>query len=75
MAMVPRQHEATLQSLELPDAAKYDQIYLLQKALMKHDRTEARRIYDAMAPDEPGHRLTLLARRSLAAYDADRCLF
>jgi tetratricopeptide (TPR) repeat protein len=73
MALVPsEQARLLLEGLDLPDAALYDVFYQLQQALLNHDRTAADGAYQQMATDAPHHRLTLQARRSLAAYDADQ---
>jgi tetratricopeptide (TPR) repeat protein len=71
MVLVPREHAALLENLELPEAATYDQLYRLEKALEYHDRASAVAALDSLQAEAPEHRLTWQARRSLAAYDAN----
>ena len=71
MALVPSKRAELLEGLELPDAPLYDRYYQLQRALVRHDRPEAQRLDQLLQEAAPDHRLTLLARRSLAAYDSD----
>ena len=75
MALVPCDKASLFEGLDLPDAELYDTFYALQQALLIHDRTAADAAYQRMATDAPHHRLTLQARRSLAAYDADLTSF
>ena len=75
MALVPSEQARLLEGLDLSDAELYDLFYQLQQALLNHDRTAADEAYQQMATDAPHHRLTLQARRSLAAYDADQTTF
>lgn len=72
MVLVPRSQESCLQGIELPEAPLYDRLYALQQALERHDRDEAWKATEALVAEAPGHRLTIQARRALAAYDADR---
>jgi tetratricopeptide (TPR) repeat protein len=72
MMLVPRAKEASLEGIDLPEAALYDFLYALQQALERHDRAEAWKAQEILAARAPGHRLTLAARRTLASYDADR---
>src|SRR5262249_28130188 len=58
-----------LDDLELPEAQLYDLNHAMHLALERHDRARAVAHYEAMAAADTGHRLTLLARRMLAAYD------
>lgn len=71
MALVPKDKAHLLEDLELPDTALYDHFYALQMALKKHDRVRAAESYEALKAAAPEHRLTVLARRSLAGYDAN----
>lgn len=72
MALVPSDQASLFEGLDLPDTEHYDQFHQLQQALLKHNRTAADAVYQKMATDAPNHRLTLQARYSLAAYDADQ---
>lgn len=69
MAMVPRDRRELLDGLALPDADRYDRLYEVQRALFEHRRADAAAVCARMTADSPGHRLTLTARRSVAAYD------
>jgi tetratricopeptide (TPR) repeat protein len=71
MALVPSDKASLFEGLDLPDAGLYDLFHRLQQALLKHNRTAADAVYQRMATDAANHRLTLQARYSLAAYDAD----
>jgi len=71
MALIPSDKASLFEGLNLPDAGLYDLFYRLQQALLKHNRTAADAVYQRMATDAANHRLTLQARYSLAAYDAD----
>jgi tetratricopeptide (TPR) repeat protein len=71
LALVPAERADLLDGVVFPEAALYDRLYRLQVALLDHDRRRAREIYDGMAAEAPGHRLALMARWTLAAYDAD----
>jgi tetratricopeptide (TPR) repeat protein len=59
-----------LAGLDLPDAELYDHLYRLQLALEEHDRAGAEEVCAALHERAPEHRLTVMARRSLATYDA-----
>lgn len=71
MTMVPAARAELLSGVELPDADLYDRLYELQTALNQHDRDGAAQAWLAMVDAAENHRLTLTARRSLCAYDAD----
>ncbi|MBV9123631.1 MAG: C39 family peptidase, partial [Planctomycetes bacterium] len=71
MALVPQDKAALLEGLTFPDAALYDQLHRLQRALEEHDRAQAQETYAAMGAAAPEHRLTFQGRRALAAYDAN----
>lgn len=71
MALVPREQAHLLDGLDLPDAALYDRLHELNRALDRHDRAAAQAALDAMTAADPKHRLTLWARRGLAGYDAN----
>lgn len=69
MVLVPAEQASTLEGLELPEAQLYDIYHDLQLALERHDRDTALALHRRMIADDPRHRLTLTARRALAAYD------
>lgn len=69
MALVPREHARSLDGVKLPDSELYDLYHDLQLALQRHDREGALALQQRMIDAIPNHRLTLTARRSLAAYD------
>ncbi|HXG12163.1 MAG TPA: tetratricopeptide repeat protein [Gemmataceae bacterium] len=71
MALVPREKAELLDGLDLPDAPLYDHFHQLQLALRAHDRDRAEQCQAALQAQAPEHRLTVLARRVLAGYDAD----
>ncbi len=71
MALVPRDKAELLAGLALPDERLYDQVYDLQRALLAHRRGEALALYRAMRGAAGEHRLVLLARRLIAAYDGN----
>jgi tetratricopeptide (TPR) repeat protein len=72
MVLVPRDRVQLLDGLALPDAAQYDRVYELRRALEVHDRPAAQAAVQALEQQAPGHRLTFLARRLLADYDDDQ---
>lgn len=71
MVLVPNDQVHLLGSLDLPDTDLYDDIYQLQLALLAHDRDRARDLYKVMRRRDKDHRLTLTARRLIAAYDGN----
>jgi cellulose synthase operon protein C len=71
MVLVPDDRGALLDGLALPDASLYDRLFKLHCALDRHRRTDASQHLEALAAEWPSHRVTLAARRSLAAYDGD----
>src|SRR5262249_54370829 len=71
MVLVPAERADLLDGIELPDAALYDQLYQMQRALADFDRDRAAGIQSTMRASAPTHRLTLWAGCVLAAYDAD----
>src|SRR5206468_4211286 len=71
MVMVPRARGELLDGLGLPDAALYDQLYTLQRALEQNHRDDAEGVLQQMRTVAPSHRLTLTARRALASYDTN----
>jgi len=71
MAMIPLASAATLDAIDLPDAALYDVYYRLQRALHEHDREGAASALAEMEAMDGEHRLTTFARLSLADYDQD----
>ncbi len=71
MAMVPVARRELLDGLELPESELYDQLYAVERALARHQRTEAQAVCRQMQAVAPDHRLTLTARRAVAAYDSN----
>jgi tetratricopeptide (TPR) repeat protein len=71
MALVPTQRRDLLEGLELPDAALYDQLHQLERALALHRRKEAAQAWQGMQASAPEHRLTLTAMRAIAGYDGN----
>jgi tetratricopeptide (TPR) repeat protein len=72
MVMVPAEEAARLEGIVLPDAELYDLQYDLLRALDRYDRPAAAAAHERMREIDPTHRLTLLARRALAGFDADQ---
>jgi tetratricopeptide (TPR) repeat protein len=72
MALVPRSQAGLLKALVLPEADLYDSFYGVERALSAHDRNAAVPFLDRMNRAAADCRLTLNARRSLAAYDANQ---
>jgi cellulose synthase operon protein C len=71
MALVPTERGELLGLLELPDSALYDQLHQVERSLAQHHRTEAAEQLRQMEASAPEHRLTLTARRAIAAYDGN----
>ncbi len=71
MAMVPRDRAHLLTDLDLPESHLYDLYHSLLLALDAHDRERAVARLRGMEGHDQTHRLTLTARRALAAYDDD----
>jgi tetratricopeptide (TPR) repeat protein len=69
MALVPRDQAQLLDDVELPEAELYDLYHDLELALERHDRDGAVALHGRMIAADARHRLTLHARRALAAYD------
>jgi tetratricopeptide (TPR) repeat protein len=75
MTLVPHAEAHRLDGLNLPDAALYDHVYRLQRALEVHQRDRAADALAALEAEAPEHRLTFQARFILARYDADHAKF
>jgi tetratricopeptide (TPR) repeat protein len=71
MVLVPKTNADLLDGIELTDAALYDHLYRLLRALQEHRRDEARQAKEDLHAAAPGHRLAWEARRVLAIYDAN----
>jgi tetratricopeptide (TPR) repeat protein len=69
MAMVPLDQAHLLDDLHLPETELYDLFHELELALGRHDRDGALAVHHRMIAADARHRLTLHARRALAAYD------
>jgi tetratricopeptide (TPR) repeat protein len=70
-AMIPEGRRGLLDGLELPGAALYDRLYLVNAALAAHDWKRAWNAYQGLAAEAPDHHVELQARRAIAAYDVD----
>jgi tetratricopeptide (TPR) repeat protein len=71
MVLVPAARPDLLEGLDLPEAELHDQLYAVQRALAQHRRTDALGVSRQMQAAAPDHRLTLTARRAVAAYDTN----
>lgn len=71
MALVPREQAALLDGLDLREAGLYDELYAIQDALEKHQRTAAETVWQRLKEAYPEHRLTHWARLVMAWYDED----
>jgi tetratricopeptide (TPR) repeat protein len=71
MALVPAECRDLLSGLELPDAALYDQLHRIERALAQHHRDEAIEASKAMQARAAEHRLTLSGQRAIASYDGN----
>ncbi|HEY2806370.1 MAG TPA: C39 family peptidase [Gemmatimonadales bacterium] len=71
MVMVPPDQASLLDGLQLPETELYDLLHRLQLALEVHDRPRALELQARMLAESPNHRLTLIARRAVAGYDAN----
>jgi len=71
LAMVPEDRRELLDGLELQDAALYDGLHAVERALKEHRRPEAAAKIAEIAAAAPDHPVTLHARRAIAAYDSD----
>lgn len=69
MLIVPREEQAKLDSIELPEAELYDLQYEIDLALSKHQRDRAIQFLDKMQNQAPDHRLTLQSELSIRRYD------
>jgi len=70
--VLPTTEASRLDGLDLPDSALHDQLFAIDAALQEHARSQAATLHERMAAAAPEHRLTLLARRAIAAYDGDQ---
>jgi tetratricopeptide (TPR) repeat protein len=71
LVLVPRARAAQIDGLRLPDSELYDLLHDLEGALERHDRAAASERATELGARAPQHRLTLLAQRALASYDAN----
>jgi tetratricopeptide (TPR) repeat protein len=71
MVLVPVAQSHLLDGIELPEAAHYDLLHSVNRALQEHDRDAASAAHQEMCALAPEHRLTWQARRALASYDSD----
>jgi predicted Zn-dependent protease len=71
MLMIPESRAGELAGLRLPDAPLHDRLHRLLGALLDNRRDVALEELAALRSQAPDHFLTLVASRSLAAYDGD----
>ncbi len=71
MVLVPQEHAEKLAGIDLPDAALWDLLHQLDRALNTHQRDAAETIAGELEQAAPNHRLALEARRRLAMYDGN----
>ena len=69
--LLPSHKQSLFEGLELPEAELHDLLHDLHAALEKHHREEALGHLKKLEEKAPDHRLTLLGRRAIAAYDAN----
>lgn len=70
MIMLPHEEASRVAHVALPDAEMYDDYYVADRALARHDRQAATDAVERLMQRAPEHRLTLQARLSLARYDS-----
>jgi tetratricopeptide (TPR) repeat protein len=70
MVMLPPGEAHRLPTVELPDAALYELVYKLHRAMEAYDREAAGRALLELQQTAPDHRLTLHARYIMGRYDA-----
>ncbi|PYJ06930.1 MAG: hypothetical protein DME25_05185, partial [Verrucomicrobia bacterium] len=71
LALAPAARPELLEGLDLPDAALYDELHLVQQALEEHRRADALAACLQMQSTAPEHRLTLSGGRAIASYDSN----
>lgn len=71
MVLIEPHKAAALAGLELPQEAHYDAYYRLQDALERHDRDAGEAVLAELEQTAPDARMSIMARRTLAFYDAD----
>jgi tetratricopeptide (TPR) repeat protein len=71
MVLMPPEEASRIRDVALPDAELYDRLYELLGGLDKFDRAVAARALERLREQAPTHRLTLIGRRAMAAYDND----
>lgn len=71
MVLVPRDRQHLLDGIVLAEAEDYDDLHQVSLALNRHDRPAASQALDRLVARATEGRLTLIARRALAAYDSD----
>lgn len=70
-ALVPKAHAALLEGIRFQDAELFDLADSVEAALEAHDRSRASTLLTRLEAEAPDHRLTLLVRRAIAAYDSN----
>ena len=71
LALFPQSKASLIEGIEFPESDLYDHYYLIIEALEKHDRAQAEKQLQLMEASNPGHRLTLQAKRALSRYNSD----
>ncbi|MGB8353912.1 MAG: tetratricopeptide repeat protein [Chthoniobacteraceae bacterium] len=72
MVIIPAESAHLLDGVELPHADLYDCYYRLRRALHGHDRPGAEGHFLESQRIAPKHRMTLLAKRTVAHYDSNQ---
>ena len=71
MVIVPVGEAARLEGLSLPKTELCDVMHRVSASLARHDRPAASEAMTELARAAPEHRLSVAARRAIAAYDQD----
>ena len=71
LVAVPAGEEARLEGLSFPDAALYDGLRSVQRALEEHRCNDAAAHFAGLQSQAPGHWLTFTAGRALYSYDTN----
>lgn len=71
LVLVPAGQADRLKTFDLPDADLYEHYHRLNKALAEYQREEAQNALSELERAAPQHRLTLIARVTLANFDGN----
>jgi tetratricopeptide (TPR) repeat protein len=71
LALVPADELSEVELPELPDQREYDELHELELCLLRHDRSRAQVLRNALFVREPDHLLRLFMDARLSAYDDD----